>query len=88
MELIDELVDNSCTLSSVLQHIHVGLLYVQRRSEDRPNMLFVVQMLTSESLLLKPKQPGFFTDSTKEDFSSKHGTCSVNGITNTMFEAQ
>ncbi|XP_059456160.1 G-type lectin S-receptor-like serine/threonine-protein kinase At4g27290 isoform X1 [Corylus avellana] len=88
MELIDELVGNSCTLSSVLRHIHVGLLCVQQRPEDRPNMSSVVQMLTSEILLPKPKQPGFFTDSPTADFSGKHGTCSANEISNTVFEAR
>ncbi|XP_059441324.1 G-type lectin S-receptor-like serine/threonine-protein kinase At4g27290 isoform X1 [Corylus avellana] len=88
MELIDELVGNSCTLSSVLRHIHVGLLCVQQRPEDRPNMSSVVQMLTSESLLPKPKQPGFFIDSPTTDFSGKHGTSSANEISNTVFEAR
>jgi hypothetical protein len=88
MELIDELVGNFCTLSSALRHIHVGLLCVQQRPEDRPNMSSIVQMLTNESLLPKLKQPGFFTDSPTTDFSGKHGTCSANEITNTMFEAR
>jgi hypothetical protein len=88
MELIDELVGNSCTLSSVLRHIHVGLLCVQQRPEDRPNMSSIVQMLTSESLLPKPKQPGFFMDSPTAYFSGKHDTCSANEISNTMFEAR
>ncbi|GLT54016.1 hypothetical protein SLA2020_272500 [Shorea laevis] len=88
-ELIDELVGDLCTLSNVLRHIHVGLLCVQQRPEDRPNMSSVVQMFNSESLLPKPRQPGFFTDSLKADpLSSKHATCSINGITNTVFEAR
>jgi hypothetical protein len=89
MELIDELVGNSCTLSSALRHIHVGLLCVQQRPEERPNMSSVVQMLTSESLLPKPKQPGFFMDSpTTNSSSSKHVTCSTNEITNSVLEAR
>jgi hypothetical protein len=89
MELIDELVGNSCSLSSALRHIHVGLLCVQQRPEDRPNMSSVVQMLTSESLLSKPKQPGFFMESPTTDYSSsKHDTCSANKITNTVLEAR
>jgi hypothetical protein len=89
MELIDELVDNLCTLSSVLQHIHVGLLFVQQKPEDRPNMSIVVQMLSSENLLPKPKQPGFFLDSPEANSSSsKHATYSANTITNTVFEAR
>jgi hypothetical protein len=89
MDLIDELVGNSCTLSSALRHIHVGLLCVQQRPEDRPNMSSVVQMLTNESLLPKPKQPGFFMDSPiAYSSSSKHVTCSANEITNTVLKAR
>jgi hypothetical protein len=89
MELTDELVDNFCTLSSVLRHIHVGLLCVQQRPEDRPNMSSIVQMLSSENLLPKLKQPGFFSDSPIADSSNgKHETCSANTITNTVFEAR
>jgi hypothetical protein len=89
MELIDELVDNLCTLSSVLRYIHVGPLCVQRRPEDRPNMFSIVQMLSSKNLLPKPKQPGFFLDSLEVDISSrKHETCSANTITNVVFEAR
>jgi hypothetical protein len=85
MELIDELVGNLCTLSSVLRHIHVGLLCVQRRPEDRPNMSSIVQMLSSENLLSKPKQPGFFLDSPEANASSiEHETCSANTITNSV----
>ncbi|XP_062169643.1 G-type lectin S-receptor-like serine/threonine-protein kinase At4g27290 isoform X2 [Alnus glutinosa] len=89
IELMDELVGDLCTLSIVLRHIHVGLLCVQQRSEDRPNMSSVVQMFSSENLLPKPKQPGFFIDSPKADSSSsKHGTCSANEITTTIIEAR
>jgi hypothetical protein len=84
MELVDDLVVDLCTLSNVLRHFHVALLCVQERPEDRPNMSSVVQMLNNESKLPKPKQPGFFTDSS----SSKLGTCSTNEITITLFEAR
>ncbi|XP_059441315.1 G-type lectin S-receptor-like serine/threonine-protein kinase At4g27290 isoform X2 [Corylus avellana] len=89
MELVDELIGDLCTLSNVLRHIHVGLLCVQHRPEDRPNMSSVVQMLSSESFLPKPKQPGFFTVSLEDDSSSsKHGTYSANEITTTSFKAR
>jgi hypothetical protein len=89
MELIDELVGDLCTLSSVLRHIHVGLLCVQQRPKDRPNMSSFVQVLSCENLLSKPKQPGFFLDSPEVDASSrKHETCSANTISNTVFEAR
>ncbi|KAG9152620.1 hypothetical protein Leryth_023349 [Lithospermum erythrorhizon] len=42
---------------------HVGLLCVQLRPEDRPDMSCVLQMLGSESSELpQPKRPGFFTE--------------------------
>ncbi|XP_059438060.1 G-type lectin S-receptor-like serine/threonine-protein kinase At4g27290 isoform X1 [Corylus avellana] len=89
MELIDELAGDLFTLSNVLRHIHVGLLCVQQKPTDRPNMSSVVQMLSSESLLPKPRQPGFFTDSFEADPSSvKHTTCSANKFTISLLEAR
>jgi hypothetical protein len=49
IKLVDELVGDLCNISDVLRYIHVGLLCVQQRPEDRPNMSTVVQMLSSES---------------------------------------
>jgi hypothetical protein len=89
IKLVDELVGDLCNISDVLRHIHVGLLCVQQRLEDRPNMSSVVQMLSSESLLPKPKQPGFFTDSHEGDSSSNtYGNISINEITTTVFEGR
>nr|XP_023879887.1 G-type lectin S-receptor-like serine/threonine-protein kinase At4g27290 isoform X3 [Quercus suber] len=85
-----ELIDGSVgdfTLSEMLRCIHVGLLCVQQRSEDRPNMSSVVLMLSSESLLPKPRQPGFYIDSPEAN-SSCSTPCSTNGITFTLFEAR
>jgi hypothetical protein len=89
IELIDELLGDLCTLSNVLRHIHVGLLCVQQKPEDRPTMSSVVQMLSSESSLPKPRQPGFFTDSLEADpLSRNHATCSANGISISSLEAR
>lgn len=60
MELIDENLSDSCHLYEVLRSIELGLLCVQRNPEDRLNMSSVVVMLSSESELPQPKQPGFF----------------------------
>lgn len=38
LELIDQSLDNSCSLTEALRFIQVGLLCVQQRPEDRPNM--------------------------------------------------
>ncbi|AEE85321.1 unnamed protein product [Arabidopsis thaliana] len=62
-EIIDEAVNESCTdISEVLRVIHIGLLCVQQDPKDRPNMSVVVLMLSSEMLLLDPRQPGFFNE--------------------------
>ncbi|KAJ8537839.1 hypothetical protein K7X08_014379 [Anisodus acutangulus] len=47
---------------NLLGHVNSsGLLCLQQCPQDRPNMSFVVQMLTNESTA-KAKEPGFFTE--------------------------
>ncbi|XP_075652377.1 G-type lectin S-receptor-like serine/threonine-protein kinase At4g27290 [Castanea sativa] len=92
-KLIDEflILDNSCTLSELLRSIHVGLLCVQQRPEDRPNMSSVVLMLSSEISLPEPSQPGFYTEKVPvgEDYSSRALEApSRNEITFTSLEAR
>ncbi|KAM3714655.1 hypothetical protein ACJW31_01G350200 [Castanea mollissima] len=86
MDLIDEflILGNSCILSEVLRCIHVGLLCVQQKPEDRPNISSVVLMLSNDNSLPNPRQPGFFTEKALlgEDYSSR------NEITCTMLEAR
>ncbi|KAK0598888.1 hypothetical protein LWI29_000346 [Acer saccharum] len=62
IELIHKSLDCSFASSEMLRCIHVGLLCVQQRPEDRPNMSTVVLMLGGEQSLPPPKQPGFFTE--------------------------
>ncbi|KAK0600197.1 hypothetical protein LWI29_012670 [Acer saccharum] len=62
VELIDQLLDYSSTLSKILRCIHIGLLCVQQGPEDRPNMSTVALMLGGEGSLPQPRQPGFFTE--------------------------
>ncbi|VFQ65121.1 unnamed protein product [Cuscuta campestris] len=52
----------SLSASEVLRSIHVALLCVQQRPEDRPNMSSVILMLNNEGVLPQCKQPGFFTE--------------------------
>ena len=61
-EFIDASMGNTCNLSEVLRSINLGLLCVQCFPEDRPNMHYVVLMLSSEGALPQPKEPCFFTD--------------------------
>ncbi|KAL3736246.1 hypothetical protein ACJRO7_025236 [Eucalyptus globulus] len=62
MQLLDKLVQNSCSTSEALRSIHIGLLCVQRCLNDRPSMSTVVMMLGSDIELPLPKEPGFFNE--------------------------
>uniref|UniRef100_A0A7N2L1X5 non-specific serine/threonine protein kinase n=1 Tax=Quercus lobata TaxID=97700 RepID=A0A7N2L1X5_QUELO len=92
-ELIDEflILGDSCILFEVLRYIHVGLLCVQQRPEDRPNISSVVLMLSSGNSLPNPGQPGFYTEKAPlaEHYSSrKLEASSTNEITFTLLEAR
>ncbi|CAL5431473.1 unnamed protein product [Camellia sinensis] len=89
--LIDEPIQDSCNLPEVLRSIHVGLLCVQQRPEDRPNMASVVLMLGGEGALTHPKQPGFFTERNlleAESTGSNFEQCSANTVSTTVIEAR
>ncbi|GMN23708.1 hypothetical protein TIFTF001_040489 [Ficus carica] len=67
-ELIDvHLRDSYNNLLQVLRCIHVGLLCVQQRPEDRPSMSSVILMLGSESELPQPKPPGYYMEIASQD---------------------
>ena len=56
---MDECLGGSAVPAEVLRSIHIGLLCVQERSDDRPDMSSVVLMLNGDKALPKPKQPAF-----------------------------
>ncbi|KAK3040280.1 hypothetical protein RJ639_028195 [Escallonia herrerae] len=63
MGLLDASMEDRFSATEAARCIHVGLLCVQQRTEDRPTMSSVVMMLDGEGpLLSEPKQPGFFTE--------------------------
>ncbi|KAJ9553823.1 hypothetical protein OSB04_017868 [Centaurea solstitialis] len=60
LDLIDTSLGKSWSGSEVLRSIHIALLCVQQRPEDRPNIRSVVRMLGSEGSLPSPQEPGYF----------------------------
>lgn len=84
VELVDASLGETFESLEALRSIHVGLLCVQRRPEDRPTMASVVLMLGNEGVLPSPKQPGFFTEREVVDRSSASTTVSTNELTVTM----
>nr|CAD1832583.1 unnamed protein product [Ananas comosus var. bracteatus] len=60
-ELIDEKLDDSFETCEILRCIHAALMCVQENASDRPTMLNVITMLSSDSTSLSdPKQPAYF----------------------------
>ncbi|XP_020225830.1 G-type lectin S-receptor-like serine/threonine-protein kinase At4g27290 isoform X2 [Cajanus cajan] len=92
MELLDEVIGKQFAPSEVMRCIQVGLLCVQQRPEDRPNMSSVILMLNGDKLLPNPKVPAFYIekDVTYEENSapSNHILGSVNELSITMLDAR
>ncbi|XP_009607317.1 G-type lectin S-receptor-like serine/threonine-protein kinase At4g27290 isoform X1 [Nicotiana tabacum] len=86
LELIDVHLTDSCYFSELLRLIHVALLCVQQRPENRPDMSTVVVMLANDAVLPQAKEPGFFTGSkfTDSDYSSTKYT--TNEVTFTQLD--
>ncbi|KAJ0966049.1 hypothetical protein J5N97_027187 [Dioscorea zingiberensis] len=85
MELIDQNIQSTCSAHQVLRCIHIGLLCVQDRVSERPDMSAVVLMLESGSAILQtPKQPTFVT----ERGPTETGAFSVNDLTVSIMSAR
>lgn len=79
---------DSLSVSEVVKCVQVGLLCVQQRAEDRPEMSSVLLMLDSVSIMLpQPTQPGFFTGRSCET-TEYGGTLATNEATNTLVEGR
>ncbi|KAK7324621.1 hypothetical protein VNO77_28335 [Canavalia gladiata] len=90
-KLMDAFLGERCTPSEVIRCIHVGLLCVQQRPEDRPDMSAVILMLNGEKLLPQPKAPGFYTGrdiAEADSLSEKFKLFSNNDISLTVLEAR
>ncbi|CAL8996813.1 unnamed protein product [Prunus brigantina] len=71
MELMDSTLSASCSNSEVTRCIQMGLLCVQERAMDRPNMSDVVSMLSNETIALPlPKEPAFLSQLSSTDADS------------------
>lgn len=89
--LVDPCLGDSFNLSQVLRSIHVGLLCVQKSTENRPSMSSVVFMLGNEAALPQAKEPGFFTERDVvgyQNLSSSTAENSQNQVTVTWMEGR
>ncbi|XP_076897043.1 G-type lectin S-receptor-like serine/threonine-protein kinase At4g27290 [Bidens hawaiensis] len=80
LDLIDTSFGESWSTSEVLRSIHIGLLCVQHRAEDRPTTSVVVAMLAGEGSLPSPKSPAFYIHGSESN-SVLIRPASVNGVT-------
>ncbi|KAJ9551496.1 hypothetical protein OSB04_015541 [Centaurea solstitialis] len=87
LELVAASLDESICSSEVIRSIHVGLLCVQPRPEDRPTMYSVILMFESDCDLPPPKFPGFFHKNTTTD-TPTYGTNSNNELTLTTLNGR
>ncbi|XLU68287.1 hypothetical protein S245_027340 [Arachis hypogaea] len=87
LELVDESVRDSVIEVEALRCIQIGLLCVQGRPEDRPNMSSVVHMLDDDKPLPRPRLPAFYSH--QEDSSlSNHTIYSANEVTMSLLAAR
>ena len=90
IEIVDEYLVNSSSMSQILRCVHISLLCVQQCPDDRPNMSSVVMMLGSQSPLDQPKEPGFFVVRACNDHidasSSSNQALSTNEVTVSVLE--
>ena len=87
---MDACLIESCPLYEVVRCIHVGLLCIQNRPDDRPLMSSIIFMLENDvALLPAPKQPDFFTlmkhkaGETRENIGT-----SINTVSTTKLEGR
>ncbi|KAJ9554416.1 hypothetical protein OSB04_018461 [Centaurea solstitialis] len=88
LDLIDTSLGKSWFGSEMLKSIHIALLCVQQRAEDRPNIRSVVRMLGGQ-VLASPKEPGFFVQGNRSSsVSILPSRSSVNGVTLSQIEGR
>ncbi|KAK1415621.1 hypothetical protein QVD17_31404 [Tagetes erecta] len=90
LDLVDECLHTSYSACEVMRSVHVGLLCVQHRVEDRPNTQTVVAMLAGEGSLVSPKKPAFFVQESETNSCSVLPLLpsSVNGVTLTQVDGR
>uniref|UniRef100_A0ACD5VJA3 Uncharacterized protein n=1 Tax=Avena sativa TaxID=4498 RepID=A0ACD5VJA3_AVESA len=85
IELVDAALPPNGHSAEMMRSINIALLCVQEDAIDRPTMLDVVAMLSSETMILyKPKHPAYFSLSVGDKEASSTTTtqsCSINDVT-------
>ncbi|XP_038894415.1 G-type lectin S-receptor-like serine/threonine-protein kinase At4g27290 [Benincasa hispida] len=92
IELIDDTLVGHVQEFEALRYINIGLLCVQRRSEERPIMSSVLFMLENDEMqLILPQKPGFYEERFIYDYDSSLGdqlTSISNNVTVTLVDGR
>lgn len=80
-EMIEPTILETCSVSQVVRCIQVGLLCVQDRASDRPDMHSVVLMLGSENATLPMPRAPPFTMERSQAMANRNDSCSENDVT-------
>ena len=90
MNIIDSTINESYVSDQALRCIQIGLLCVQEDEMDRPTMLAILHMLSSEATLPSPKQPAFVFRRPIQDLALVigGGSYSINEVTISKVEAR
>ena len=63
-DIVDPKMKATGSIAEIMRCIHIGLLCVQGKLADRPNMALVALMLSSHSTSLRvPSEPAYYIDS-------------------------
>ncbi|XP_029129150.1 G-type lectin S-receptor-like serine/threonine-protein kinase At4g27290 isoform X2 [Cajanus cajan] len=92
IELIDDCLGDSYVIPEALRCIQISLLCLQYHPNDRPNMASVIVMLTNETDLAQPKEPGFLIErlvpGEVESSITKQISSSVNEVSISLLDAR
>ncbi|KAL4631927.1 hypothetical protein ACB092_04G014500 [Castanea dentata] len=90
LDIVDSSINETFVSHEVLRCIQIGLLCVQENAIDRPTMLAIFLMLSSETTLPSPKQPAFIFKGPTNDLGLVKGGdfYSINDVTITKVEAR
>ncbi|KAI4312055.1 hypothetical protein MLD38_036910 [Melastoma candidum] len=79
-DIVDPAVSSGYS-ANILRCIHIGLLCVQEKAANRPEMISVIRWLDHHSVTLPvPTQPAFFTGTSSNCSRNYAGTSLVNGV--------
>ncbi|XP_010928165.1 G-type lectin S-receptor-like serine/threonine-protein kinase B120 isoform X1 [Elaeis guineensis] len=92
VELIDPSIRSSCSIRQVIRCIHIGLLCVQDRANDRPDIPTIILMMASQAITLPmPKQPTYTFEGSpheSDSMANKYESFSTSDVTITMLHGR